>query len=155
MLQKKWTEVIDLSSLEENKFYKFVAKNIGITPTLAYDFNDNYVIYVIEYDKDNGINDFDENVIVNSNISNDTSSIEFDSYIDGYESGTYFLIYLQKIEKDKLLTLLDSSDVIYLSKSMNNKKIDYTFEKYIYNDTDNDVTIVSTDKLGQASKVMY
>lgn len=50
------------------------------------------------------------------------------------------------LENSELINLINKDEIIYLSKYKDGDKLEYQFEKYIYNDTEKDITINSKDE---------
>ena len=67
-------------------------------------------------------------------------NISYNSFKTG---DTYEIIY-KKINNPELLSLTSNGDVIYLSDYQNDDSIKSNFAKFIYNDTDKDITINTT-----------
>lgn len=70
-------------------------------------------------------------------ISGSSISMSFNEY----NSGETFNIMYKVIENEELLKLIKEDEVIYLSKYNDGDVLEYQFEKYIYNDTEKNITI--------------
>lgn len=79
------------------------------------------------------------------NMYNNISSTALHFSFDEYSSGESFSIMYKKISNDELLKLIEEDEIIYLSDYNNGDKLEYQFEKYIYNDTEKDITINTKD----------
>ena len=79
------------------------------------------------------------------NMYNNISSTALHFSFDEYSSRESFSIMYKKISNDELLKLIEKDEIIYLSNYNNGDKLEYQFEKYIYNDTEKDITINTKD----------
>lgn len=135
--EKKWVETIKLSELKENEIYKYTADSTTQFPKIENDIGKNCLIYI----KGRLDDDYKKEI----NMYNDISSTALHFSFDEYSSGESFSIMYKKISNDELLKLIEKDEIIYLSNYNNGDKLKYQFEKYIYNDTEKDITINTKD----------
>ena len=133
IIEKNWTDVIKLSELKENGIYKYTATSTIQFPEIENDIGKNCIIYIKEWHDDT----YKKQISMYKNISSSALSASFNEY----NSGDAFCIMYKKVENDELLKLIPKDDIIYLSNYKNGDKLEYEFEKYIYNDTENNITI--------------
>ena len=135
--EKKWVETIKLSELKENEIYKYTADSTTQFPKIENDTGNNCLIYI----KGRLDDDYKKEINMYNNISSTALHFSFDEY----SSGESFSIMYKKISNDELLKLIKKDEIIYLSNYNNGDKLEYQFEKYIYNDTEKDITINTKD----------
>ncbi len=130
---KEWTDKIKLSELKQNQVYKFTANEKTNFPEIENDIGENCIIYLKEKDEKS----YEKKINMFKNISSDSLSFSFNEY----NSGESFNFMYRKIENSELLKRVSEDDVILLSKFKDGDKLEYEFEKYIYNDTETDINI--------------
>ena len=135
--EKKWVETIKLSELKENEIYKYTADSTTQFPKIENDIGKNCLIYI----KGRLEDEYKKEINMYNNISSTALHFSFDEY----SSGESFSIMYKKISNDELLKLIKKDEIIYLSNYNNGDKLEYQFEKYIYNDTEKDITINTKD----------
>lgn len=135
--EKKWVETIKLSELKENEIYKYTADSTTQFPKIENDTGNNCLIYI----KGRLDDDYKKEINMYNNISSTALHFSFDEY----SSGESFGIMYKRISNDELLKLIEKDEIIYLSNYNNGDKLEYQFEKYIYNDTEKDITINTKD----------
>lgn len=131
--EKNWVDVIKLSELKENEIYKYTATSIIQFPKIENDIGKNCIIYIKEWHDET----YDKEINMYKVISSSAISASFNEY----NSGDSFNIMYKKVENDELLKLISKDEIIYLSNYNNGDELEYQFEKYIYNDTENNITI--------------
>ena len=130
---KNWVDVIKLSELKENEIYKYTATSTIQFPKIENDIGKNCIIYIKE--KDDKI--YEKEINMYKEISGGSISFSFNEY----NSGESFCIMYKKLENDELLKIIENDDIIYLSNYSDGDKLEYQFEKYIYNNTEKDIII--------------
>lgn len=133
--EKNWVNVIKLSELKENEIYKYTATSTVQFPKIINDIGNNCIIYIKESDDDT----YNKEINMYKEVSTSTNSISIS--FNEYNSGDAFNIMYTEIENDELLKIISKDEIIYLSNYNNGDELKYEFEKYIYNDTENDITI--------------
>ncbi len=131
--EKNWVDVIKLSELKENEIYKYTATSTIKFPKIENDIGKNCIIYIKERNDET----YDKKINMYKKISSSAISGSFNEY----NSGDAFSIMYKKVENDELLKLIPKDEIIYLSNYNNGDELQYQFEKYIYNDTEKDITI--------------
>ncbi len=136
--EKQWIDKIKLSQLKENEFYKYTANATIQFPEIENDLGKNCIIYIKQKDDEN----YDKEINMGKKISGNGVSMSFNEY----NSGESFCIMYKTLENSELINLINKDEIIYLSKYKDGDKLEYQFEKYIYNDTEKDITINSKDE---------
>lgn len=130
---KEWTDKIKLSELKQNQVYKFTANEKTNFPKIENDIGENCIIYLKEKDEES----YEKKINMFKNFS--SSSLSFS--LNEYNSGESFNFMYRKIENSELLRRVSQDDIIFLSKFKDGDKLEYKFEKYIYNDTETDINV--------------
>jgi hypothetical protein len=133
VIEKSWTDKINLSELKENEIYKYTANDTVQFPEIENDVGKNCIIYIKKHNSD----DYSKEIKMYKNITISTVSFSFNEY----EAGESFYIMYRTAENKELLKLIDEDKFIYLSKYKDGDNLEYKFEKYIYNDTENDIIV--------------
>lgn len=136
--EKQWVDKIKLSQLKENEFYKYTANATIKFPEIENDLEKNCIIYIKQKDDEN----YDKKINMGKKISGNRVSMSSNEY----NSGESFYIMYKTLENSELINLINKDEIIYLSKYKDGDKLEYQFEKYIYNDTEKDITIHSKDE---------
>lgn len=131
--EKKWVDTIKLSELKENEIYKYTANSTTQFPKIENDVGENCIIYIKEKEDKN----YEKEINMHKKISSSAISTSFNEY----NSGDTFSIMYKKIGNDELLKLIQKDEIIYLSNYNDGDELEYQFEKYIYNDTEKNITI--------------
>ncbi len=137
--EKTWSDKIKLSDLKENMIYKYTANSTTQFPEIENDIGKNCIIYIKERDNKT----YEKKISMSKQISGFSISASFNEY----NSGEIFCIMYKSLENSELLDLIKKDEIIYLSKYKDGDKLEYQFEKYIYNDTDKDITVNIKDKV--------
>lgn len=135
---KEWVDKIKLSQLKENEFYKYTANDTLQFPEIENDLEKNCIIYIKQKDDAN----YDREINMGKKISGNGVSMSFNEY----NSGESFCIMYKTLGNSELINLINKDEIIYLSKYKDGDKLEYQFEKYIYNDTEKDITIHCKDE---------
>lgn len=142
VIELDWVENIKLSELKENVIYKYTAlKNMSDSPNILNDTNDNCIVY----EKEHSTNKFKYSISTSKNISSSFPSISYNEYEKG---DTYSIIY-KKIDNKEFLNKVDSDRILKLSEYNSGDELNYSFEEFIYNDTDNDIILVINDSYSE------
>lgn len=131
--EKGWIDTIKLSELKENEIYRYTANATTQFPEIQNDIGKNCLIYI----KGKMDDDYEKEI----SMYNKISSLAISGSFNEYSSGESFCIMYKKIRNDELLKLIENDEIIYLSNYNNGDELQYQFEKYIYNDTEKDITI--------------
>lgn len=131
--EKNWVDIVKLSELNQNDIYKYTASSTTQFPKIENDIGKNCIIYI----KGKNDNTYEKEINMCKEISGSSISISFNEY----NSGETFNIMYKVIENEELLKLIKEDEVIYLSKYNDGDVLGYQFEKYIYNDTEKNITI--------------
>lgn len=132
-----WSKDINLSNLKENEIYLYKATSpSNNAPKIHNDLNDNCLIYT-RSTKNNETDKWSEEISTSISFKSNNISFSYNSFSTG---DTYEVIY-KKINNKELLNLIEQGDIIYLSDYHDNDTIRSNFAKYIYNDTNNNITI--------------
>ncbi len=131
--EKSWTDKIKLSEINENAIYKYTATSTTQFPKIENDIGKNCIIYIKQKNDDT----YDRKINMSKSILGDGISFSFNEYNEG-ES---FCFMYQTLENSELLKLVEKDEIIYLSKYKDGDKLEYQFEKYIYNDTDKNIIV--------------
>lgn len=132
-----WSKDINLSNLKENEIYLYKATSpSNNAPKIHNDLNDNCLIYT-RSTKNNETDKWSEEISTSISFKSNNISFSYNSFSTG---DTYEVIY-KKISNKELLNLIEQGDIIYLSDYHDNDTIRSNFAKYIYNDTNNNITI--------------
>lgn len=135
--EKAWSSTIKLSELKENVIYKYTANSTTQFPKIENDIGKNCVVYIKENDDEN----YDKEINMYKNISGSGLSLSFNEY----NSGDTFNIMYEILENNELLNSVPKDEIIYLSNYKDGDELKYEFEKYIYNDTEKNITIYTKD----------
>ena len=135
--EKEWVETLKLSDLKENEIYKYTAGSTLEFPEIQNDTGKNCMIYLKEWYDDT----YEQEINMYDSIS--SASITFSS--NEYNLGDTFYIMYREIKTDELLKRIEEDDIIYLSNYKDGEKLEYSFEKYIYNNTQNNITVNIVD----------
>lgn len=132
-----WSQDINLSSLKENEIYLYKATSpSNNAPQINNDLNDNCLIYT-RSTKNNETSKWSKEISNSISFKSNNISFSYNSFNTG---DTYEVIY-KKINNKELLNLIEQGDIIYLSDYHDNDTIRSNFAKFIYNDTNNNITI--------------
>lgn len=135
-----WQDKINLSDLNENEIYLYKATiPSNNAPKINNDTNSNCLIYS-RSTKSNSKDEWTKEISPSISFKSNSLNISYNSFKTG---DTYEIIY-KKINNSELLSLTSNGDVIYLSDYQNDDSIKSNFAKFIYNDTDKDITINTT-----------
>lgn len=142
VVELDWVENIKLSELKENVIYKYTAlKNMSDSPNILNDTNDNCIVY----EKEHSTNKFKYSISTSKNISSSFPSISYNEYEKG---DTYSIIY-KKIDNKEFLNKVDGDRILKLSEYNSGDELNYSFEEFIYNDTDNDIILAINDSYSE------
>lgn len=142
VVELDWVENIKLSELKENVIYKYTAlKNMSDSPNILNDTNDNCIVY----EKEHSTNKFKYSISTSKNISSSFPSISYNEYEKG---DTYSIIY-KRIDNKEFLNKVDGDRILKLSEYNSGDELNYSFEEFIYNDTDNDIILVINDSYSE------
>ena len=130
--EKKWSDKIKLSEINENAIYKYTASSTTQFPEIENDIGKNCIIYIKEKDDKT----YEKEINMFKQIS-ERVSFSFNEY----DPGEAFFIMYKSLENSELLDLIEKDEIIYLSKYKDGDKLEYKLEKYIYNDTDKNITV--------------
>lgn len=131
IIEKEWTDTIQLSTLKENEIYKFETKNSKELPKIVNDTGKNCVIYTKDY----------EDGSYEKTINTVNSILSDNFYTSSYESDVYYVMYY-KAENSEILDLIEDDKLITLSDFKNGDNLEYVFEEYIYNDNKFPVNLI-------------
>ena len=132
-----WSQDINLSNLKENEIYQYKATSpSNNAPQINNDLNDNCLIYT-RSTKNNETSKWSKEISNSISFKSNNISFSYNSFNTG---DTYEVIY-KKINNKELLNLIEQGDIIYLSDYHDNDTIRSNFAKFIYNDTNNNITI--------------
>lgn len=131
--EKSWSDKIKLSEINENVIYKYTASSTTQFPEIKNDIGKNCIIYIKEKDDKT----YEKKVNMFKQILGNGVSFS----LNEYDSGESFCIMYKSLENSELLDLIEKDEIIYLSKYKDGDKLEYQFEKYIYNDTDKDIIV--------------
>lgn len=131
--EKNWVNVVKLSELNENNIYKYTAIDTVQFPEIENDIEKNCIIYIKEKDDST----YEKNIDMYKKISGGSLSLSFNEY----NSGETFKIMYKTVENEELLKLIKEDEIIYLSQYNDGDALKYGFENYIYNNTENNITI--------------
>lgn len=131
--EKLWSDKIKLSEMDENGIYKYTASSTTQFPEIENDIGKNCIIYL----KERGDKTYEREINMSKNILGNGISDSFNEY----NSGESFCIMYKSLENSELLDLVEKDEIIILSKYKDGDKLEYEFEKYIYNDTDKNITV--------------
>lgn len=138
IIEKEWIAEIDLSNFEENQIYKFTAKEKSQFPKIKNDLKKNCIVYLKECVKEYDSKVYEKNIYTGKQLSSNVPSIS----IHEYNLGDSFNISYRIVENEELLKMISKNEIIYLDNYKTGDKLNYNnFEKYIYNNTQNDITI--------------
>lgn len=137
-----WSQNINLSNLKENEIYLYKATSpSNNAPQINNDLNDNCLIYT-RSTKNNETSKWSKEISNSISFKSNNISFSYNSFNTG---DTYEVIY-KKINNKELLNLIEQGDIIYLSDYHDNDTIRSNFAKFVYNDTNNNITIeISND----------
>lgn len=129
--EKNWFDVIKLSELKQNEFYKYTANSKIQFPEIENDIGKNCIIYI----KQKNDKTYEKKINMYKEIS--YPSLSFNEY----NSGESFTIMYKEMGNEELLKLIKEDEIIYLSNYKDGDELEYQFEKYIYNDTEKNIII--------------
>lgn len=135
--EKSWSDKLKLSEINENVIYKYTANSTTQFPEIENDTGKNCMIYIKEKDDET----YETKINMSKNISGNGISVSFNDY----SSGESFCIMYKSLGNSELLNVVGNDEIIYLSKYKDGDKLEYQFEKYIYNDTDKNITVNTKD----------
>lgn len=142
-----WQDKINLSDLNENEIYLYKATiPSNNAPEINNDTNSNCLVYS-RSTKSNSKDEWTKEISPSISFKSNSLNISYNSFKTG---DTYEIIY-KKINNSELLSLTSNGDVIYLSDYQNDDSIKSNFAKFIYNDTDKDITINTTSNVSGLS----
>lgn len=137
-----WTDTILLSNLKEGEIYKFTApEDAEEFPIIENDTKKNCIVYLNEPDVfGDETATYNQEIYIGESISGNEASF---SYRSAEANATYKIMY-KEIDTEALLKKIDSDEIVRLSENTGDE-LSYEFEKYIYNDTDSDITVTTYD----------
>jgi len=135
--EKTWSETIKLSELNENVIYKYKASSTTQFPKIENNTGKNCIVYIKEKDKKT----YEKNINMGKQISSSAISLT----LNEYNSGDTFCIMYKSLNNSELFDLVEINEIIYLSKYKDGDKLEYGLEKFVYNDTDQDIIINTKD----------
>lgn len=147
IIEKDWQDIIVLSELEPNKIYKFVTnEDIEELPTVENDIGKNCMVYLKRPDVFGEYEDatYEKNACLYNSVTGIEASMTF-SYYSGLEKGQYICVMYKEAETEELVKTLDDSSIIKVSDYPEDGEIDDSFSDYIYNDTEEDVKLITSD----------
>lgn len=133
VVEKNWTDTIKLSELKENEIYKYTANSTTEFPEIENNVEKNCIIYIK--------GKYDEVYKKEINMCKEVSGSSISLSYNEYSSGESFSIMYREIRNDELMKLIQEDEIILLSKYNDGDELEYSFEKYIYNDTEKDITV--------------
>lgn len=133
IIENSWVDEIKLSTLKENEVYKYTASATVQFPKIKNDVGENCIIYIKQW--------HDETYKKEVNMYNEISGTTISGSFNEYKAGDTFYIMYKKASTKELLKLIEQDKIVYLSKYNDGDTLEYQFEEYIYNDTQNDITI--------------
>ena len=131
--EKKWTDKIKLSELEESKIYKYTADETVQFPEIENDIGKNCIIYI----KGRLDSNYQSNVSMGKNIKDDYPSVSDNEY----KTGESFCISYKLANNSELLKLIKPDKIIYLNKYKDGDELEVQFQDYIYNNTNKDIAV--------------
>ncbi len=131
-IEETWTDTIKLSSMKEDTIIKFTANKNTNIPVIENDTGKDCIIYTKTGDSESYEGEIRTSVTLSSN------SLSYNQINSG---DSYYLIY-KFIENSQIINLVDENDVVYLSKETKGNAIDFGFKKYLYNDTNEQITLL-------------
>lgn len=142
IVDKAWVEQIKLSELTPNAIYRYVAKETVEMPEILNDTGKDCFIYIKENKNDGwDFERYSKEVNIYNNIESDSVSFSYNEFAPNDS----FNIMYKEVSTNELLTQLNESDIVRLSRYKSGEKLTYRFEDYIYNDTNNPVTLITSD----------
>lgn len=135
IIKKEWKDTIKLSELKENEIYKYTASYTTQLPEIKNDIGKNCIIYIKEKEQKNYL----QGIEMCKEISDNSAKASSDGIT--YNSGETFSIMYREAKNEELLRKIQKDEIIYLSKYNDGDKIEHSFEEYIYNDTEKNITI--------------
>lgn len=142
----KYVNEIYLSALIEKEIYKFQNDGSENLPTIINDIDYNCIVYTKYYDDSK----YEKNIYASKNIKGDSIS-------DSFNEGECLYIMFKKAKNDELLSLIEDDDILYIDDSIENgDELSYSFEKYIYNETDKEIKLkVINNSFGTENEKEY
>ena len=139
---KVWTEEINLSEILPNTIYKYTATSTVQIPEIINDTGLDCIIYTKSY-RNNWDNKepYEKEIYLHNNIDSNALSASFNEF----EAGESLNIMYKSATTNELLKMIDESEIVRLSGYKTGDEVEYGFEDYLYNDTSNNMTIVTTD----------
>ena len=137
IIENNWVDAIKLSELKENEVYKYTANATTQFPKIENDIGKNCIVYIKEKDNKN----YEKEIKIYKEISGSSISGSFNEY----NSGDSFSIMYSEIENEELLKIIPEDEIIYLSNYNDGEELKYSFEKYIYNNTEKNISIQIKD----------
>ena len=130
----------DFEVITEDQIYLYKATSpSNNAPEINNDTDSNCLVYT-RSTKNSSKGEWSKEISTFVTFKSNSLSISYNSFKTG---DTYEIIY-KKINNNELLNLTSSGEVIYLSDYQNNDSIKSNFAKYIYNNTEKDITIETT-----------
>lgn len=141
-INKPWCEEIKLSEITPNTIYKYTATSTVQIPKITNDTGKDCVVYTKET-KEGGWNDesYEKEVYLLNNIEGNAASFVYNEFI----AGESLNIMYKEATTNELLSIIDSDEIIRLNGYKSGQSLQYGFEDYIYNDTANDITLITKD----------
>ncbi len=132
-----WTDKVKISELTQGTIYKYTADTATQFPEIENDTSKNCLVYIKQKNDDS----YENKIYMGKKIASSAASMSSNEY----NSGDSFKIMYKELTTSELLKLIKQEEIIYLSKYKNGDKLQYQFEKYIYNDTDKEITVNTKD----------
>lgn len=138
-----WASTINLSTLTEEKIYRYTAETNTSFPNIVNDTNKNLIIYLKELDAG-----YQQKVLLKKTIGTRSASLSTNSY----QVGDAFNIFYKEATNEDLLGRIDASKMIKLSSYAEGTSLSYSGIEYIYNDTSKDIVLTIKTSASAAAK---
>lgn len=130
---RQWSDKIELSSMTEGAIYRYTATGTVQFPEIVNDLGKNVMIYLKERD-DGG---YDEEICPMKKLKSQAITTSYNEYTNGEA----FNIMYKSLSNADFLAAVDTTDVVKLSPYNEGDTLVYQFEKYLYNDTNQDIKL--------------
>lgn len=138
LIKKDWKKEIKLSQLTENQVYTFTTtEDITEPPVIINDIGANVRVYTKASYED----EYEKEFYFGTDLQAASINLSFKEF----KAGESINISYKRVETPVILALVEKDDIVYISEYIESKEFDPSFEKYIYNDTKENIVITTTD----------
>lgn len=137
-----WVEKISLSELSLDTIYKYTATSTANIPEIINNTGNDCLVYTKIFSNSWHDDDpYEKEIYLFNKIKSNAFSFSYNEF----EPGESMNIMYKPVTTEEILKLIDESEIIRLNGYKPGDKLEYDFEDYLYNDTENDIILIAND----------